>query len=366
MDKIFLIDKNVITYNQLIDELNEINTHANLSQFEQTIISNIKNLTSEVLEDYAHLISNIKSNNKTIQLNTSGTTAEPKVINHTFENLTRNIKVFDERGDDVWGFTYNPTKMAGYQVLLQCILNKNTIVNLFKYNYSDISSRIEKYSITHISATPTFYKLLLSENKLYPNVKQISLGGEGSNIEFHKKIKIYFPNANIKNIYASTEVCSLLATNGELFKIPNQYQNFIKISDSKLLIHKTLVGESKNLVFNDDWYDTGDLVEIVDGDYFKIIGRDGVLINIGGYQINPIYIESKVSELDYVKLCKVYSKSNSLLGNILFCDLVISKNISIFDIKKDMKGILNEYEVPSKINIVDELIINESGKISRK
>jgi hypothetical protein len=31
-----------------------------------------------------------------------------------------------------------------------------------------------------------------------------------------------------------------------------------------------------------------------------------------------------------------------------------------------MKTILNEYEIPAKINIVDEIIINENGKISRK
>jgi hypothetical protein len=31
-----------------------------------------------------------------------------------------------------------------------------------------------------------------------------------------------------------------------------------------------------------------------------------------------------------------------------------------------MRGVINDYEVPSKINIVDEIIINENGKISRK
>jgi non-ribosomal peptide synthetase component E (peptide arylation enzyme) len=65
-------------------------------------------------------------------------------------------------------------------------------------------------------------------------------------------------------------------------------------------------------------------------------------------------------------LCKVYSKSNSLLGNIIICDLVLFNDVSIFEIKTDMRTILNEYEIPAKINIVDEIIINENGKISRK
>ena len=366
MDKPFFIDTNTITYNQLISELNGDTTLINFSEIENTVIQVVKNLVSKKILNYDDLISNIKKTNATIKLNTSGTTGEPKVINHTFSSMIGNIKVSNDRLNDVWGFTYNPTKMAGYQVLFQSIINGGTLVNLFKYNYSEISNRIEKYNITHISATPTFYKILTSDGISYPNVTQISLGGEGSNIELQNKIKINFPNAKLKNIYASTEVSSLFASNGDLFKIPNRYKELVRLDSGKLMIHKSLVGQSKSIDFNNDWYDTGDLVEMIDSDSFKIIGRDGSLINVGGYQINLAQIESKISELNFVKLCKVYSKSNSLLGNIIMCDLVLLNNISIFEIKNSMRGVINDYEVPSKINIVDEIIINENGKISRK
>jgi acyl-coenzyme A synthetase/AMP-(fatty) acid ligase len=366
MDKPFFIDTNIITYNQLISELNGDTTLANLSEIEKVVIKIVKNLVSNKILNYNDFISNIKQTNATIELNTSGTTGEPKVISHTFNGMIGNIKVSNDRLEDVWGFTYNPTKMAGYQVLFQSILNGNTLVNLFKCDYSEISDRIEKYHITHISATPTFYKLLVSDGIIYPNVKQISLGGEGSNIELQSKIKINFPNAKLKNIYASTEVSSLFASTGDLFKIPNKYKELVQLNSGKLMIHKSLVGKSKSIDFNNDWYDTGDLVEMIDDGSFKIIGREGSLINVGGYQINLSQIESKISELNFIKLCKVYSKSNSLLGNIIMCDLVLLNNISIFEIKNSIRGVVHDYEVPSKINIVDEIIINENGKISRK
>jgi acyl-coenzyme A synthetase/AMP-(fatty) acid ligase len=338
----------------------------NLSELENVVIQTIKNLISTKISNYDELLSNIKQTNANIELNTSGTTGEPKIITHTFSSITNNIKISDDRLDDVWGFTYNPTKMAGYQVLFQSILNGNTLVNLFKYDYSEISNRIQKYNITHISATPTFYKILVSDGIIYPNVKHISLGGEGSNIELQNKIKINFPNAKLKNIYASTEVSSLFTSTGDLFRIPNRYKELVHLDNGKLMIHKSLVGQSKSIDFNNDWYDTGDLVEMVGDDSFKIIGREGSLINVGGYQINLSQIESKISELDFVKLCKVYSKSNSLLGNIIMCDLVLLSDISIFEIKNSMRSVINDYEVPSKINIVEEIIINENGKISRK
>jgi acyl-coenzyme A synthetase/AMP-(fatty) acid ligase len=366
MDKIFFIDKNVITYNQLISELNGIATINNLSEIETLIINIIKKLISKNISDYNDLVSNIIETNAIIQLTTSGTTGEPKIINHTFSNMINNIKISNNRIDDIWGFTYNPSKMAGYQVLFQSILNKNTLVNLFKYDYTEISNRILTYKITHISATPTFYKLLTSESITYSNVTHISLGGEGSDLHTQSKIKSNFPNSTIKNIYASTEVSSLLATNGELFKIPLKYKDLIRLDTGNLLVHMSLIGNSDSITLNNGWYDTGDLVDVVSEDSFKIVGRTDSLLNVGGYQINLAYIESKISKLDYVKICKVYSKSNSLLGNVVVCDLVLIKDIKIFDIKTDIKLILNDYEVPTKINIVDEILINENGKISRK
>jgi acyl-CoA synthetase (AMP-forming)/AMP-acid ligase II len=38
----------------------------------------------------------------------------------------------------------------------------------------------------------------------------------------------------------------------------------------------------------------------------------------------------------------------------------------VVEIKSDIKKILNDYEVPTKINIVDEIKITENGKIERK
>jgi acyl-coenzyme A synthetase/AMP-(fatty) acid ligase len=366
MHKIFLIDNSVITYKELISLINgEINTEY-LSEFELLLINKIKYLTGNNILNFDDLIEKIKSSSNQITLETSGTTGLPKVINHTIQSITKNIKISDDRCNDIWGFTYNPNKMAGYQVLFQAILNGNTIVNLFKYQFEEISNRIQKYSITHISATPTFYKLLTSEAIDYLNVKHISLGGEGSDLETHRKIQKRFPNAKIKNIYASTEVSSLLASEGEYFKISEYNKEFIKVSDGKLKVHRNLVGNSNDITFDGDWYDTGDLIEMIDSTKFKIVGREGNLINIGGYQVNPIYIENKINEIEYVKLSNVYSKSNSILGNILVCDIVLFVYKSVADIKTDIKRLLNEYEVPTKINIVDEIKINENGKISRK
>lgn len=368
MDKVFFVDTNVIKYSDLISIINGNVPPYTLSDIEFDIINMIKTLVDELVLDYDDLILKINQKNPNISLSTSGTTGTPKKINHTFTNMIKNIKISSHRIDDVWGFAYTPNKMAAYQVLFQAFLNKNTLINLYKCDDITISERIEKYGITHLSATPTFYKLLVSGNKIYENIKQISFGGEGSDLETQNKIKLYFPNAKVKNIYASTEVSSLFATSGEYFKIPKAYSEFIDVNSNTLKVHKSLVGDIGSDGFDNDWYDTGDLIEVIDSETFKIIGRTGSLINVGGHTLNLINIESKIATIDYVKICKVYSKSNSILGNIVICDIVLNDNIvkAVYEIKKDISTVLNDYEVPTKINLVDSIKINDSGKIDRK
>ena len=92
---------------------------------------------------------------------TSGTTGRPKKVSHTLSGLSRFARVGANHVDDVWGFAYNPTHMAGLQVFLQALFNGNTVVRLFGLGRGEIFSAIADYRITHISATPTFYRMLL-------------------------------------------------------------------------------------------------------------------------------------------------------------------------------------------------------------
>ena len=96
-----------------------------------------------------------------ITLFTSGTTGLPKKVSHSFNSIARQAKRSERHANDVWGFAYNPTHMAGLQVFFQTLLNQNTIVRLFGLDSKEIISEINKNQITHISATPTFYRLLL-------------------------------------------------------------------------------------------------------------------------------------------------------------------------------------------------------------
>jgi len=361
MDKIFLIDKNTITYNNLIDYIN-LNVFSNeYTEWELFILNTIKNLASKGVSNHTDLINVLHKNNKHIELLSSGTTGEPKVIYQSFKNMVRNISISED--DSVWAMFYHPNRMAGYQVLFQTLLNGQTLVNMRGYDYKDIQDRILTYNVTNISATPTLYKMILGPT--FDKVKQITFGGDGSTKNLQHQISKYFPNARIKNIYASTEGGSLFASNGESFHIPIKYMDKIKIVDNEIHIHNDLVGLSTSIEMDGDWYNTGDLIEFVTDTEFKIVGRSSNVVKVAGYNVNLESIESKILKIEGIKLCKVSSKYNSVLGNMLIAEIILLDGYSLVDIKRSMRNGLEKFEIPTKISFVESIELSENGKIKR-
>jgi acyl-CoA synthetase (AMP-forming)/AMP-acid ligase II len=72
--------------------------------------------------------------NWSITLFSSGTTGQPKMVKHTWETLTRALKISEKHLPNVWGLAYNPAHIAGIQVILQALLNQNTLVRLFGFS----------------------------------------------------------------------------------------------------------------------------------------------------------------------------------------------------------------------------------------
>jgi len=311
----------------------------------------LNNSNSEIDLGILRFLENIESRNPII-FTTSGTTGEPKTVVHSYDSIVKNIKISNDLKNSIWGLTYDYTKIAASQVILQSYLNGGKIVNLFGKNYQELIDLIERYKITHISATPTFYRMLTG--LVFNNMRQVTLGGESVDSLIISQIKKTFPNCRVTNIYALTEFGTLFASDDEYFCLSESKSKIIKIEGDHILV-KTENG----------WIDTGDLVEWKDREKFKIVGRESSIINVGGYKINPIKVESVINNLEYVKNSKVYGLENSVIGKIVAADVVTNKEVGKGKIVEELKKSLNKYEMPLKINIVDEIQIGSTGKIIR-
>jgi acyl-coenzyme A synthetase/AMP-(fatty) acid ligase len=341
---------------------NERNSYIELYNIEpRTYSPNIK------LNDVNDLLERIKncSTNWSITLFTSGTTGQPKKIVHNFESITRNIKVSSNHSCDVWGLAYNPTHMAGIQVFFQALHNFNSIVRLFQLSPDTIHSEIESCKISHISATPTFYKLLLPSEHIHPTVKNITSGGEKFSNSIRDQILKMFPYAKITNVYASTEAGALFASKNDVFTLRSSFTGLVKIEQNQLMIHKSLLGVN---IQENEWYKTGDLVELIDTESlsFRFISRASDLINVGGINVNPLEIEEVLQAHPGVKQSVVFCKNNSIFGNII-CSQVVreDQDLTEFELRKYLQENLQEYKIPRMILFVGEITTTRSGKTKR-
>lgn len=252
--EIILLDSD-FSHDEIIKLVGDAKLISNSNQIINPIgINNIDELFS--------LIEKNKDNWK-ITLYTSGTTGAPKKITHSFESISRFVKTNNKFKLNVWGFAYNPTHMAGLQVFLQAFFNRNPIIRLFGLDRNIQLDLINEFSVTNISATPTFYRLLLPADRVCSSVLRLTSGGEKFDPSTLSSLAVMFPNAKVTNVYASTEAGTLFGSTGNNFIIKESMQNLVKVLDGELLLHKSLMGQSESFVLEGDWYKTGDLVEVL-------------------------------------------------------------------------------------------------------
>lgn len=337
-----------------------------LDESKVNVAADINPISCNNMQD---VVDAVQKSTSEITIFTSGTTGQPKKVIHSISTLRRSVRLGERYQGQIWVYAYNPTHMAGLQVFFQAFENLNALVNVFNKSRVEVYHEITDKKITHISATPTFYRLLLPYEQEYSTVIRVTLGGEKSDRHLYDSIKKIFPNAKINNVYASTEAGSLFAAKGDCFQIPEAVRDMFKVEDDELLIHKSLLGSSESFKFSGEFYHSGDLIEWVDKEsglfFFK--SRKNELINVGGYKVNPGEVENVILAMDGILNVYVYGKFNSILGNVLCVDVQLEKGSELteLDIKKCLASQLQDFKIPRRIRFVETIELTRTGKLKR-
>jgi acyl-coenzyme A synthetase/AMP-(fatty) acid ligase len=333
-------------------------------------IDSLNEITFSSITDVDNLIYQITTSKKDWRIGfyTSGTTGRPKKVFHSLQSLIRNVKNDEKFKKDIWGFCYNSTHIAGFQVFFQAFLNENPMIYLFESSGQEINDELNQNLITNISATPTFYRTFLPYivNPIL-SIKVVTFGGELFDPTLIDSVKRKFPNARVLNIYASTEIGSLFASENNIFHIPQQYEDSIKINpEGELLIKRTLLGDSIDCVLDGDWFHTGDLVEKIDDRKFKFISRKSEMINVAGYKVNPNEIEFEIKKIEGVRDVVIKARSNRITGNILLAEIIKESHIEESEleerIRQQLTNNLQAWKIPRIIHFVENFEKARTGK----
>ena len=294
----------------------------------------------------------------------SGSSGKPKAMVHSYDlflepfrnKRTKNLSIlifllFDHIG--------------GLNTLFNSLSTGSKIIVAKNKLPEEVAKTIEKHKANLLPASPTFLNLLslsgVVENYDLSSLRYITYGTEPMPDPLLNRLKKIFPNTKFIQTFGTSET--------GISKTSTRYSkdNYIKFNDP-YTEHKIVEGElwlrSKSQILgylnhemskftNDGWFKTGDLVELAEDDFLKIIGRKQEIINVGGEKVTPLEIESTLLEIPEIKDCLVYGEKNLITGQIVVAEVVLKSNKDPSILKRAIKNYcrekLSSFKVPAKI-----------------
>ncbi len=281
------------------------------------------------------------------------------------------------------------------------LLAGDALVLLPRMDIEDVLAHIDRYRVTNVFGTPTFYRMMLE----HPKVDKYDL----SSLKWCYSGGDYLPPALIerwkaktgKYIYqglGATEACGGITMTpgdeeipeGSLGRVLPSWQ--VKLVDPDTMEEVTLPGQGELLISSDHmiegywnkpdetsksfvqlggrlWYRTGDIVRIDDKGWVFFVDRSGDIIKHKGYRVVPSKVERVLTEHPAVAAACVIGIPDPEVGEKIKA-LVIRKTdgpeVNPEGLIEWCKQKLAPYEVPHWVEFRETLPVSPSGKILRR
>ena len=342
---------------------------------ENLVITNIKSEAS-------HKIINDLQTSKCagLILFSSGSTGAPKAMIHNLDTLVDSYGDKKQKQINMLVFLMFD-HIGGINTMLNILSMNATMIIPQNRNADDICQLIEEYKIAVLPSSPTFLNLILI-NRSYEkydlsSLRMITYGTETMPEGLLNRLKAVFSKVKFLQTFGTSETgiaaTSSKSSSSTFMKIDDENLEY-KIVDNELWLRsKTQIlgylNRSMESFTNDGWFKTGDLVELDNEGFIKIIGRNKEIINVGGQKVLPSEVESVLLGMDEIEDCLVYGEQNAITGQSVSCDVVLKHGIddSGFKIlvRKFCKDKLDNFKIPTRVNVVQKTEFTERFKKSR-
>lgn len=329
---------------------------------------------------------------------TSGTTGVPKGAMLTETNVLTNVSdialYFDMNQSDTILISRPLYHCAVLTGEFLTALVKGVAVRFYSgtFNPAVALKMIKEYKITAFCGTPTLLSMIARFIRISDEIylKHICISGECLSFETGIRIAEAFPKSEIYHIYGLTEACPRVAylpphmfrQYADCVGVPLRSVSIAILSDEGIPVKTNEIGtlwvngdnvmagyynnpEKTLEVLREGWLCTGDLALINDKGLLKIIGRGDDLIIKAGMNIYPQEIEGALKSDSRVRELYVCGHNDKKLGVQVVLNIVGDFS-DIAEVKELCRTRLPAYQIPNKINLMDELPKNGSGKVIRR
>ena len=329
---------------------------------------------------------------------TSGTTGTPKGVMLTESNIMANVsdiaayfKIDTADTILISRPLYHCAVLTGEFLTA---LVKGTSIRFYSgmFNPTRVLKMLQEYRISAFCGTPTLLRMMAHFKRDTEDVllKHICISGEHMDIKVGRQIADAFSTAAIYHIYGLTEACprvsylppDLFRENADCVGLPLRSVSLKILSNDGKPVGVNEIGtlwvkgdnvmagyyndpQKTSEVLKGGWLCTGDLALFNEKGLLKIKGRSDDLIIKAGMNIYPQEIESALNMDPRVHEVCVCGYNDEKLGMQIVLN-VVGDFSSVAEVKELCYTHLPSYQMPTRINLVDEIPKNGSGKIIRR
>lgn len=298
-----------------------------------------------------------------IELKTSGSTSEPKMILVKKSSLLFSAQqtkdYFDFQKEEKWLLCLPAAFIGGQMILVRAILSGAEVWAVEpKIDFTDLKGNFDFASMIPMQVNNYL------ENASNLSFKNILIGGASIPVSLEKKLA----NANTSQFYASygmTETISHIAlrkVNGtDSSEYYTGFKNILLGTDARgclTIYHKNY---SENVLI------TNDLVEFDSHQRFRVLGREDSIINSGGLKIIPEEVERKISEIIPQRILLIGIEDEQTGEKpILLMEGENLDAVTLLVLQNHLADILEKNKRPKEIVFISNFIETENGKLDRR
>ena len=298
-----------------------------------------------------------------IVLFSSGSTGQPKAMCKNFDIDLEESNITNKKPLNM-GLLLLFDHVGGLNTLISGMKKAAHLIAPIERNPRTMAELIEKHSVRVLPCSPTFLNMMyldgIFEDFNFSSLRLVTYGTERMPEGLLSKLSKYLPRTKFLQTFGTSETgivkTKSFSSSSTFLTIDDPTVDWKVVNNELWLKTKTQISGYMNVAeqaINDGWFKTGDLVEMLDSNYFKIIGRKKEVINVGGEKVLPAEIEDLLMTLEQIVDCTAFSIPNGITGQAVGVRIVPEIGVDLKILKKEIRLIsrkqLESFKVPVKI-----------------
>ena len=304
-----------------------------------------------------------------IILFSSGSTGQPKAMCKNFDIDLEESDITNKKPLNM-GLLLLFDHVGGLNTLISGMKKAAHLVAPIEKNPRTMAELIEKHSVRVLPCSPTFLNMMyldgIFEDFNFRSLRLVTYGTERMPEGLLSRLSEYLPRTKFLQTFGTSETgivkTKSFSSSSTFLTIDDPAVDWKVVNNELWIKTKTQISSYMNVVeqaINDGWFKTGDLVEMLDSNYFKIIGRKKEIINVGGEKVLPAEIEDLLMTLKQIVDCTAFSIPNGITGQAVGVRIVPEIGVDLKILKKEIRLIsrqqLESFKVPVKIMFESDL-----------